>query len=146
MKYKQSVLVKNVSMKSARTAFNNVAFLKHLITLQPVKIMVWEGTYDGALAHMRFWFLGWKDFMVQHKNNSQLKNSFSFKDQGTVLPFRLTKWTHSHKVIKRGENIEILDEIYFDGDKKILALMFYPILIAPIFFRKILYKTYNWQI
>ena len=80
MKYEQSVLVKNVSINDARLAFSDINFLNHLIALQPVKVIKWEGTFDGALAHMKFWFFGWKDFSVKHNENFADSNSFSFKD------------------------------------------------------------------
>ena len=145
MKYKQSVILKNVSIESARIAFSEISFLKHLIAFQPVKIIEWEGTFDGAIAHMRFWFFGWKDFKVKHSDNFKDVNSFSFKDQGLDLPFGLNQWVHEHIVIKRGKNIEIIDEIIFSGNNKFLAIIVYPILIAPIFFRKVLYQTYSWK-
>ena len=145
MKYKQSVILKNVSIESARLAFSQISFLKHLMAFQPVKIIDWEGTFDGATAHMSFWFFGWKDFKVKHSDNYEDENSFSFKDQGLELPFGLSQWGHEHIIIERGENIEIIDRIIFSGHSKILASMAYPILIAPIFFRKVLYQTYNWN-
>ena len=56
MNYKQTVIIKNVSLSQANKTFNDIKFLKYLITLQPVKIIRWDGTYDGAKAHMKFWF------------------------------------------------------------------------------------------
>ena len=54
MNYKQTVIIKNVSLSQANKTFNDIKFLKYLITLQPVKIIRWDGTYDGAKAHMNF--------------------------------------------------------------------------------------------
>ena len=145
MKYQQSVIVKNVSINTARFVFNEIAFLEHLITLQPVRVVKWEGTFDGALAHMKFWFFGWRDFIVKHNSNENNNKSFSFKDTGFVLPFGLIKWEHSHKVIEEDININIVDSIEFECKSKSIGLLIFPILIAPIVIRKILYKTYNWQ-
>ena len=145
MKYEQSVLVKNVSINDARLAFSDINFLNHLIALQPVKVIKWEGTFDGAFAHMKFWFFGWKDFSVKHNENFADSNSFSFKDQGSVLPFGLTKWEHTHTVVKEGMNIKIIDSISFESKSKLLSLLTYPVLIAPIFVRKLLYTTFSWK-
>ena len=145
MRYKQSVLVKNVSLTEAKKVFNDITFLKYLISFQPVKVIQWDGTFDGAFAHMRFWFFGWKDFMVMHSQNTSDEQSFSFKDIGSVLPFGLTKWEHAHRVIKDGRNIRIIDDIEFASNSSSLNYLIFPILIAPIFIRKILYKTYNWS-
>ena len=74
-----------------------------------------------------------------------LTKAFSFKDTGFVLPFGLIKWEHSHKVIEEDININIVDSIEFECKSKSIGLLIFPILIAPIVIRKILYKTYNWQ-
>ena len=145
MKYKQSVKVKNVTIDNAKIAFNDIAFLKHLITLQPVRVIKWEGTFDGALAHMKFWFFGWRDFIVKHGSNVENHNLFSFMDIGSVLPFGLNKWEHTHKVIQEDSNINIIDNIEFACKIKFVEIFIFPILIAPIIVRKILYKTYNWK-
>ena len=145
MRYKQSVIVKNVSLVDAKKVFCDIDFLRYLISFQPVKVIQWDGTFDGAFAHMRFWFFGWKDFMVMHSQNSSDQKSFSFKDMGSVLPFGLTKWEHKHQVFEDGENIRIVDDIEFSCKNIILSYITYPILIAPIFIRRILYKTYKWN-
>tara|TARA_B000000557_G_scaffold160608_1_gene130278 strand:+ start:992 stop:1432 length:441 start_codon:yes stop_codon:yes gene_type:complete len=145
MKYKQSVKVKNVTIDNAKIAFNDIDFLKHLITLQPVRVIKWEGTFDGALAHMKFWFFGWRDFIVKHGSNVENDNLFSFMDIGSVLPFGLNKWEHTHKVIQEDSNINIIDNIEFACKVKFVEIFIFPILIAPIIVRKILYKTYNWE-
>ena len=144
MRYQQSVIVKSIDLVKARDTFNDIKFLKYLISFQPVKIIEWQGTFDGAIAHMRFWFFGWKDFKVEHGDNYKDEYSFSFKDHGIKLPFGLKQWVHEHIVIKRGRNIEIIDKIIFSGNNKLILLMIYPILIAPIFLRKVLYHTYSW--
>lgn len=145
MKYKQSVKVKNVTIDNAKIAFNDIDFLKHLVTLQPVRVIKWEGTFDGALAHMKFWFFGWRDFIVKHGSNVENDNLFSFMDIGSVLPFGLNKWEHTHKVIQEDSNINIIDNIEFACKVKFVEIFIFPILIAPIIVRKILYKTYNWE-
>ena len=52
MKYKQSVIIKNVTLQKANETFNDIKFLKYLIALQPVKIINWDGTYDLSLIHI----------------------------------------------------------------------------------------------
>jgi len=104
MRYRQEVFIRDVSLKKANETFKDIKFLKYLIALQPVKVIRWDGTYDGAVAHMKFWFFGWKDFIVSHGNNKHDKTSFSFKDIGTSLPFGLTLWEHVHKVVEIGDH------------------------------------------
>ena len=145
MRYRQVVLIRDVSLKKANETFKDIKFLKYLIALQPVKVMRWDGTYDGAIAHMKFWFFGWKDFIVSHGDNKHDETSFSFKDTGTNLPFGLTLWEHVHKVVDIDGDIKIIDEIYFLGKNKIVMFFVAPILILPIFLRKVLYRTYSWN-
>ena len=145
MKYRQSVIIKNVTLQKANETFNDIKFLKYLIALQPVKIINWDGTYDGAEAHMKFWFFGWKDFKVTHSENKSEKNLFSFKDIGSVLPFGLSKWEHTHIVLKKENNIEIVDELDFKGPNSLIIFFVAPILIFPIFLRRVLYRTYSWD-
>ena len=132
MNYKQTVIIKNVSLSQANKTFNDIKFLKYLITLQPVKIIRWDGTYDGAKAHMKFWFFGWKDFVVTHAENKQSDSSFSFKDLGTVLPFGLTKWEHTHEIVREGEDIKIVDDIHFIGANRFIMFFVSPILAGLV--------------
>ena len=145
MTYKQCVLIKNVDIKTAKTVFSDERFINYLIALQPVNIIKWDGIFDGAKAHMRFWFFGWRDFKVVHRNNVEESDLFSFEDFGLVLPFGLTEWVHQHKVIKDKNNIKIIDDLTFTFSNSITGLFFYPILVFPIVIRKILYKTYDWN-
>ena len=143
MKYRQSVIVKNVTLQKANETFNDIKFLKYLIALQPVKIINWDGTYDGAEAHMKFWFFGWKDFKVTHGENRSEKNLFSFKDIGSVLPFGLSKWEHTHIVLKKENNVEIVDELNFKGPNSLIMFFVAPVLIFPIFLRRVLSVSYT---
>jgi ligand-binding SRPBCC domain-containing protein len=61
------------------------------------------------------------------------------------LPFGLTLWEHVHKVVDIDGDIKIIDEIYFLGKNKIVMFFVAPILILPIFLRKVLYRTYSWN-
>jgi len=146
MIYRQEVHLNGVSLRQAKKAFNNISFLRHLIMLQPVKVIKWDGTFNGATAHMRFWFFGWRDFKVKHSENLENDESFSFKDIGVVLPFGLSKWEHTHKVIYSNNSLKIIDDISFSRPGKLILILIFPILIFPIFIRRILYRTYSWDI
>lgn len=146
MVYEQKVRIKNISLKQAKLVFNDKRFLLHLIKLQPVRVIRWDGTYDGAKAHMKFWFLFWNDFQVEHKNNKSSDIEFSFEDHGLILPFSLNSWKHKHVVKKDHNDIIILDNIEFEFNIYILGLFIYPILVFPILIRRVLYRTFNWRL
>ena len=145
MRYIQKVEIDCSDIKKVKSEFNNILFLKHLTKLLPVKIIEWDGTYDGAKAHLAFWFFGWRDFIVNHKENSENKISFSFVDEGINLPFYLKNWRHKHEAYKENDFIIIKDEVNFTADSKFLDLFLFPLLVMPILIRKIFYKTYNWD-
>ena len=115
-----------------------------MIALQPVKIINWDGTYDGAEAHMKFWFLDGKILKLLMAKIGE-KNLFSFKDIGSVLPFGLSKWEHTHIVLKKENNVEIVDELNFKGSNNLIMFFVAPVLIFPIFLRRVLYRTYSWD-
>ena len=78
MRYIQKVKIDCSDIKKVKGEFNNILFLKHLTKLLPVKIIEWDGTYDGAKAHLAFWFFGWRDFIVNHRENIEDDIKFSF--------------------------------------------------------------------
>ena len=47
--------------------------------------------------------------------------------------------------VKTDDNIKIIDEVFFLGKSSLVMFFVTPILILPIFLRKILYKTYTWN-
>ena len=144
MRYIQKVEIGCSDMKKVKGEFNNILFLKHLTKLLPVKIIEWDGTYDGAKAHLAFWFFGWRDFIVNHRENIEDDVKFSFVDEGISLPFYLKSWRHIHGAYKERDLIIIKDEVNFTTDSKFLDLILFPMLVMPIIIRKILYKTYDW--
>ena len=144
MRYIQKVEIGCNDIKKVKGEFNNILFLKHLTKLLPVKIIEWDGTYDGAKAHLAFWFFGWRDFIVNHRENTEDDVKFSFVDEGMSLPFYLKSWRHIHGAYKERGLIIIKDEVNFTTDSKFLDLILFPMLVMPIIIRKILYKTYDW--
>ena len=142
MFYKQKVKIKNISFHEVVSSFHDLKFVKFLITLQPVKIISWNGIYNTDRAYFMFWLLGWKNFKVIHKDYQKPTDIyFSFVDKGEVLPLGLIYWKHKHSVIYENNEIFIIDDINFKH-KNFLGIFLYPILIAPIFVRKILYRLY----
>lgn len=144
MTYFQKVKIKNISFHNVVSSFHDLNFVKFLIALQPVKIIDWNGINNKHTAHFMFWFLGWKDFKVVHENYQQATNTyFSFIDRGVVLPLGLKSWKHKHSVLFEKNEVFIIDDINFEHEN-ILGILLYPILVAPIIIRKILYRLYFW--
>ena len=142
MIYYQKVKIKNTSFHNVVSSFHNLNFVKFLIICQPVKIIAWDGINNNDRAHFMFWFLGWKDFKVVHDNYQKPTNIlFSFVDKGEILPLGLKYWKHKHSVLYENDEVFIIDDVNFEH-KNIFFFFLYPILVAPIFIRKILYRLY----
>ncbi len=140
--FKQEVLIKNVSIKKVIKSFHDKDFVKYLIKFQPVKIISWSGIKSGEKAEFRFWFFGWREMSVVHKNYVSSKNQLSFEDHGEVLPFGLVDWKHEHIVEQVKNGILITDLVSFSGKGSRLNLLIKLIMLFPIIIRRITYKMW----
>ena len=142
MKYYQKVILKNISFKLVVSAFQDIALVEYLIKMQPVKLLKWDGIRTNDTAYFKLWFLGWKDFKVKHKLIEMDSTTLYFIDSGIVLPLGIKFWEHKH-IIKKVENsVEIVDSLIIKHQFVFLGYILYPILIVPIFLRKLLYQSY----
>ena len=142
MIYQQTVTIKNRNIEKVIDSFHKIDFIKFLISLQPVRIIKWDGIENDLTAHLKFWLLKWHSFIVIHKNYKRTNTSLSFVDSGIALPMGIKEWNHLHEVKHLNDNIIIKDFIEFKHRFYILELLLYPILISPIVMRKFLYKIY----
>tara|TARA_B100001989_G_C24424665_1_gene405864 strand:- start:352 stop:798 length:447 start_codon:yes stop_codon:yes gene_type:complete len=142
MRYNQIVSLKNINFKIVSKSFREIKFVNFLISFQPVKIISWEGVENNKKAYFKLWFFGWKNFKVKHSDFSLSDETLTFTDKGEVLPFGLTNWNHIHTVIRKDNNTIIYDSLSFNHPNKFIGFLLYPILISPIFLRKILYPLY----
>ena len=122
MFYNQKVKIKNTPFNKVVDSFHDLDFVKFLITLQPVKIIKWAGILDGDRAHFMFWFFGWKDFKVVHKNYTKAtKNFFCFTDYGQNLPLGLIYWNSDQGAIEWSKDAAGWSEF-----KRVRSHDFYP--------------------
>ena len=142
MKYYQKVLLNNMSFKLVSRAFQDIALVEYLIRMQPVKLLKWDGIKTNDTAYFKLWFFGWKDFKVKHQLVEMDSTTLYFIDSGTVLPLGIKFWEHKHIVKKVENSVEIVDSIIIKHQLVFLGYILYPILIAPIFLRKLLYQSY----
>lgn len=143
MRYHQKVKIDNIDFEEVKLAFHDFKFIKYLTKFQPVQILKWDGIKDGDSAHFKFWFFGWRQIIVFHKNYMNSENKLSFTDYSKVsLPLGLSSWNHEHVVRKNNESIYIEDYFEFNHNNKFLAYILYPIMIMPIVMRRITYKIF----
>ena len=140
--FKQEVLIKNVPFKKVIESFHDKDFVRYLIKFQPVEMISWSGIKSGEKAEFRFWFFGWREMSVVHKNYVSNKNQLSFEDHGEVLPFGLVDWKHEHIVKQVKEGTLITDLVSFSGESSRLNSFIKVIMLFPIIIRRITYKMW----
>jgi len=140
--FKQEVLIKNVPFKKVIESFHDKDFVRYLIKFQPVEMISWSGIKSGEKAEFRFWFFGWREMSVVHKNYVLNKNQLSFEDHGEVLPFGLVDWKHEHIVKKVKDGILVTDLVSFSGESSRLNSFIKIIMLFPIIIRRITYKMW----
>ena len=142
MKYYQIVKINKTTFEEVVKAFSDINFIKFLTFIQPIKIIDWSGIKNKKIAFFKLWFLGWKNFKVIHSDYRLNKKQLSFIDQGVELPLGITDWNHKHIVKNNKTNILIIDSINIKHKNILIGYILFPILIFPIFIRKLLYKLY----
>ena len=145
MIYKQTVSLKNINLDQVCNTFHDRKFVNFLTSFQPIKIISWTGIEDDKIAFFKLWFLGWRDFKVKHSHYTKINDCLSFNDTGNVLPFGLTNWNHNHTVKKDKDNILIIDLLEVKHRNILLGYALFPMLIFPIFIRRILYPLYFYK-
>ena len=142
MSFQQKVVLKNIQPLDVIRSFHDHSFVEFLISGQPVKINTWKGIDDNKKASFSFWFFGWRKMNVIHKNYRVTRNNLSFEDRGTQLPFGLSEWKHEHVVRPYGNGSVIEDNVTMDRSSLVKRVLIYPIMLFPIFIRRITYKIW----
>jgi ligand-binding SRPBCC domain-containing protein len=124
------------------------AFNAHLLkTLSPpfpkVTIKRFDGisTSDEVSMELDFIFFKqtWDGEIIDHRQTDQ---EFYFVDIGTKLPFFLKSWQHKHRLINKGNQTLIVDEINYRSINRVMTLLFYPVMIGQFLYRKPIYKKF----
>ena len=140
--YSQKVYLKGISPFDVIKSFHKYDFVKFLTALQPVRINSWTGIDHNKKASFSFWFFGWRDFSVIHKNYSVEKNHLYFEDHGEDIPFGLNEWKHVHKIEEYSNGSVIYDTITIDKSSIMKRIFIHPIMLFPIFIRHLSYKIW----
>jgi len=142
MLYQQKVILKDIKISDVIQSFHDRKFVEYLISSQPVKISSWDGIENGKVASFSFWFFGWRNMKVIHRNYEVNETYLHFEDMGVELPFGLHEWNHHHIVEDLDDGVVITDRVYLDSKSPIKMYLIYPIMIFPIFIRKISYRMW----
>jgi len=98
-------------------------------------------TNDKVSMELDFLFFkqNWDGEIIDHR---QTEEEFYFIDEGTRLPFFLKSWQHKHRLINKGHQTLIIDEIDYTSSNKLTTLLLYPVMIGQFLYRKPIYKRY----
>ena len=142
MLYQQKVILRDIDVSIVIQSFHDRRFVEFLTSFQPVKINSWEGIENGKEASFSFWFFGWRDIKVSHDNYVVNDTHLHFEDKGLELPFGFSKWHHHHIVRPYNNGAMIIDKVNMDSNGLLIRYLTYPIMLFPIFVRRITYKIW----
>jgi len=120
----------------------NAELLKSLSPPFPkVTIRRFDGIHTGDKVSMELDFVffkqQWDGDIIDDRQTDQ---EFYFIDIGTKLPFFLKTWQHRHRLINKGEQTLIVDEIDYQSNNKLMTILFYPAMVLQFLYRKPIYK------
>ena len=140
MTYKQKVVINNINLNDVIQSFHNYDFVKFLTSLQPVRINYWEGIKNDMTADFSFWFFGWKNIKVIHKNYHKTKEHLYFEDHGLEMPFHLSYWEHHHIIKPHKNGVIIIDKVKMKSTNS--NYLIYLIMLFPVIIRRATYKIW----
>ena len=111
--------------------------------MPPVKLLRFDGTQVGDEVHLELNFLFFRQRWVSRITESQVvKGEIFFVDEGTQLPFFLSRWRHRHRILDRAGGAVIIDEIDFQAPNRLLEFLLLPALYLQFLYRKPIYKRF----
>ncbi|MES2733991.1 MAG: hypothetical protein V4714_19745 [Bacteroidota bacterium] len=129
------------SYQQVWASFGRDLFLKLAPPFPPVKLIRFDGCQTGDIVSMELNFLlfrqVWESAIVAQESNSE---EIYFIDEGRKLPFFLQYWHHRHRILRRGAQAEIIDDITFRSPFRLLDFLLYPVLYLQFVYRRPIYK------
>jgi len=124
--------------------FDETLFRKLSPPFPPVTVVRFDGCRKGDVVQLRLHFLlfrqDWTSLITEQR---ETQDEIYFIDEGTRLPFFLSFWRHKHRLIRRGEQTVIADEIeYRTPGGWLTDCLLYPFLWAQFAYRKPVYRRY----
>jgi ligand-binding SRPBCC domain-containing protein len=68
------------------------------------------------------------------------EQEFRFVDVGVKLPFFLTEWQHTHRLVNKGGRTLIRDEVRYESGSRVFSVLLYPVMLLQFLYRKPIYK------
>lgn len=112
-----------------------------------IHLLRFDGSVKGDEVHIEMLPLGiprlkqeWHSLITENVNG---ENESWFVDEGTKLPWFLSKWKHRHLVRKISpDTSEIIDDITYKSPFFLLSWLLYPVMFLQFYYRKPVYRKY----
>ena len=109
-----------------------------------VKLLRFDGSKKGDQVHIQMsLMLGLikQNWFAQITEDGENESSSWFVDEGTKLPFFLSKWRHRHVAEAAGpDSSYIIDDIHFRAPLMILDPFLYPVMWLQFAWRRPVYR------
>lgn len=129
------------SLNEVKAGFTDELFLKLNPPFPPVKLEKFDGCKTGDQVVIILNFILFKQTWISDITEDKEENgSWYFVDQGTKLPFFLSKWRHHHGVKSESIGSKIIDDITYSTGTLLTDLIIYPLLYGQFLYRKPIYK------
>lgn len=127
--------------QSVFAGFNKDLFLKLAPPFPPVKLLQFDGCEVNDIVKLELNFIffkqTWESLIIANKATDE---EIYFIDEGKKLPFFLKYWQHKHRIIKNGEQTEIIDDILYRTPFWLMDYLMFPLMYFQFYYRKPIYK------
>lgn len=137
----------NQDYRSVFEKFNRQLLEKLTPPLIPFKLLRFDGSCAGDQVHIELNILGIKQLWITNiiEDSDDLEEIYfidesSKTDKTSKLPFFLIYWHHKHRILKRNNGSEIIDDITYKTPFKLLDYLCYPVMYIQFYYRKHIYK------
>ncbi|GAA4403938.1 hypothetical protein GCM10023187_20480 [Nibrella viscosa] len=131
----------NQPLHQVWTGFDRSLFDTLSPPFPPVKVVRFDGCRTGDVVHLQLIFLVFRqDWISDITDQQESADEIYFIDEGRKLPFFLTYWRHRHRLVRRGNQTVIIDDITYRTPTRLTDWLFYPLLWAQFAYRKPIYR------
>jgi ligand-binding SRPBCC domain-containing protein len=131
----------NQNYQRVWAGFDRELFLLLSPPFPPISLLRFDGCHRGDVVEVELNFLFfrqvWKSEIVDQQMGA---DEISFVDEGRRLPFFLKYWRHRHRILRRDNQSEIVDDITFRSPFVLLDYVLYPVMYLQFAYRRPIYR------
>ncbi len=133
--------IKNRNCNSVFKKFDKELFLKLAPPFPRFELVQFDGCNTNDLVEIRLrFFFSWLTWKSRITSSFQTEKECCFVDKGIVLPFFLSYWEHTHRIVQQEKDVVIIDDIQFKAHNWVLTFLSYPVMYVMFAGRKAIYQ------